>query len=148
MINIGWGTKIAILYSAFALLIITMVIMCVSQKVDLVSDDYYDKEVAYQGRINEINNANTLSEKVTTAFINNGIEITFPEEMKSKIETGNMLFFRPSDKTKDFSVPVKLDDKAAQFVAGSNLQKGMYKLQIGWKADNKNYFSEQVVVIP
>jgi hypothetical protein len=148
MTSIGWGTKIAILYGGFVLLIVFMVIMSVNQKVDLVSENYYDQEVAYQGRINEMNNANTLSEKVTTAFINNGIEITFPEEMKGKIVTGNVLFFRPSDKTKDFTLPVKLDDNAAQFVAGSNLQKGMYKLQIDWKADNKNYYSEQVVVIP
>ena len=54
MLKISWGTKIATLYIGFVGLIILMVSMSMRQRVDLVSEDYYNRELAYQDKINEI----------------------------------------------------------------------------------------------
>ena len=148
MIKISWGTKIAILYIGFVGLIVTMVIMSLHQKLDLVSEDYYNKELIYQDKIDEMKNANTLTSTITHSFTNSNIELQFQPEFKSKKISGEIVFFRPSDAAKDFETPITLNEDGQQKVGLNKLSKGMYKMQISWKADSKSYFSEETIVIP
>ncbi len=54
----GWSKKITFAYVGFVALIVTMVVVSMRQKVDLVSKDYYAKELNYQSDINKMSNAN------------------------------------------------------------------------------------------
>jgi hypothetical protein len=148
MLKIGWGTKIAILYIGFVLLIGTMVTMCFNQKIDLVSDDYYDKELVFQNRINEMNNSNSLTENIKHQVDQKGVQLNFPKQFENEKISGEILFFRPSDNKKDFKVSIELNDNSQQFISRNSLSKGMYKMQISWKTANKNYYNEETIVIP
>jgi hypothetical protein len=147
MLNISWGTKIAVLYIGFVLLIGTMVFMCMRQKIDLVSDDYYEKELAFQSKINEMNNANSLSEKITHVINEDGIYLQFPAQFKDQIVNGNVYLFRPSDASKDFRTSIQLENLKLK-IPPQKLTKGMYKMQISWSANDISYFTEEVIVIP
>lgn len=147
MLNLSWGAKIAALYIGFVLLIITMVFMSMNQKIDLVSDDYYEKELAFQTKINEMNNANNLSEKITYTFASEGININFPSAFKDKQVYGEIYLFRPSDASKDYKTKIRLTN-LKQVIASENISKGMYKMQISWSAENISYFIEEVIVVP
>ncbi len=58
----SWGNKIAIAYSLFVVLMITLVTMCIKQKdIFLVSDDYYKQEIEFQDRIDKNNNLNSIN---------------------------------------------------------------------------------------
>ena len=148
MINISWGTKIAVLYSSFVLMIGVMVYVCVNQQVDLVSDDYYERELAFQDKINEMNNANSLPEKITHTIFASEIQLQFPSLFKGQKVQGEIYFFRPSDKSKDVKMNVNLNDNMQQVIDLISLSKGMYKMQINWSTNEKKYFSEEVIVIP
>jgi hypothetical protein len=148
MIKISWGTKIAILYIGFVLLMGTMVAMCIRQKVELVSDDYYQKELEFQSRINQTKNADALNEKITHTINEKHIELKFPSVFKEKKITGEIVFFRPSDASKDYKTQVQLDEQQLQLIPVNKLYKGMYKMQIGWTANDTSYFSEETMVIP
>jgi len=148
MKNISWGTKIAILYISFVILIIGMVVLSMQQKVELVSDDYYANELAFQNKINEMNNANTLTEKVTHNIYNNTFSVAFPSIFKNKKLTGNIEFYRPSDKSKDLKLPIQLNENLEELIDLKRLSKGMYKMNISWTADNTDYFTEETIVIP
>jgi len=146
--KISWGTKIAILYASFLGLVITMVMMSMHQKFDLVSEDYYKQELAYQSKIDEMKNANALSTTVEHCFSSNQLELQFQPELRDKKVNGSILFFRPSDSSKDFETTIKLDELGKQKIELSKLSKGMYKMQISWKADNTPYYSEETIVVP
>ena len=148
MSKIGWGTRIAILYISFVLFAITMVVISLSQKIDLVSEDYYPKELVFQSQINSTNNANALSEQISHSITNRGIELQFPSLFKGEKVTGEIVFFRPSDASKDYKTPVQLNDQAQQLISLNNLSKGMYKMKIEWKAGDTSYFNEETIVIP
>ena len=148
MLKIGWGTRIAILYVGFVLLIGTMVVMCMNQKIDLVSDDYYDKELVFQNKINQMNKSNALSENVTHHIDGNGVQMNFPKQFTNDQISGEILFFRPSDNTKDYRSKIKLNSNNQLFINRNNLSKGMYKMQINWVAEGENYFIEETIVIP
>ncbi len=148
MRNISWGTKIMILFISFVILIGSMVFMSMQQNTDLVNEDYYENELKYQDRINEMNNANALSESVTHTILLNNVQIQFPSVFKGKNVTGEILFFRPSDKSKDYKTAIQLNQEAQQLIDTEHLHKGMYRMGIRWRADSKAYFMEEVIVIP
>lgn len=148
MIKIGWGTKITILYIGFALLIGTMVVMCVNQKIDLVSPDYYQKELVFQTKIDEAKNADALAEKIIHAITGENMELIFPNVFRGKKVSGEILFFRPSDASKDYKTRIELNESVRQSIALNNLSKGMYKMQIAWEADGTSYFNEEIIIIP
>jgi len=148
MAQISWGTKIAMLYISFVLLIIFMVVLSMNQKIELVSKDYYAQELVYQNKIDEMNNANALSESVESTITLEGLTLTFPKNFKSSKVNGTVLFFRPSDASKDYKTTVVLNDNLQQNISKNNLSSGMYKMQLSWSANDKNYFIEKVIVIP
>ncbi len=148
MLKINWGTKIAVLYIGFVGLIVVMVVMSMRQKIDLVSEDYYNKELMFQDKINEMKNNNSLSGTITHTITNTDIELQFQPEFKTRKVTGEILFFCPADASRDFKTVVSLDENAQQKISLSTLSKGMYKMQISWKDESKAYFAEETIVIP
>lgn len=148
MLKLNWGTRIAMLYIGFVALIAVMITLSMRQKIELVSDDYYDKELVFQTKIDEMNNANALSGKVDHSIEDNVFVIHFPAEFKGLAVSGNVLFFRPSDSSKDLKTEIKLDADLNQKIDLKTLSKGMYKMQVSWSVDNTPYFSEETIVIP
>ncbi|MCX6297123.1 MAG: FixH family protein [Bacteroidetes bacterium] len=148
MSKISWGTKIAILYIGFVLLIGTMVTMSVYQKIDVVSDDYYQKELVFQKQIDQTKNADALVEKISHVFTDKTLAIKFPSVFNGKKISGEIVFFRPSDALKDFTTEIQLDVNSQQQIQLNKFIKGMYKMQVSWKVDNIAYYTEEVIVIP
>lgn len=148
MLKLSWGTRIAILYIGFVLLIALMMTLSMRQKIELVSEDYYDKELVFQDKIDEMNNANALSEKITHSITDNSFLIQFPLEFKDQKVKGEVLFFRPSDSSKDFTKAIQLNANSQQNIELSSFSKGMYKMKISWKVNDTPYFSEETIVIP
>ena len=148
MLNLSWGKRIAMLYIGFVVLIAFMITMSMRQNIELVSADYYDRELVFQNKIDEMNNANALSEKVEYHITDNDFVIQFPSQFKDVKLNGEVLFFRPSDESKDFTTTLFLNQNGEHFVARKNLFKGMYKMQLSWKVNEIPYFVEETVVIP
>jgi hypothetical protein len=73
--------------------------------------------------------------------------VIFPAELNSKGISGEILFYRPSDATKDFKFQLSTENSAHE-VPLQNFSKGMYKMQLSWTAGQTAYFTEQVLVIP
>lgn len=143
----SWGFRITILYLSFVALIVTLVVMCYGQKVELVSKDYYKQELQYQDRIDAINNANAATHTINHSVDGSMITLTAGPEFMQAGFKGTVNFFRPSDSSKDFNTELKLDATGKQVIAGDKLEKGLYKMQLSWQSGGKNYFKEQVITI-
>ncbi len=143
--KINWGTKIAIFYSSFVLFIIGMVIMAFNQNYDLVTEDYYAQEIAYQGRIDQQTKANNLKEKVQIAIDKQELIIKLPG-VEDKTFEGTINCFRPSDETKDFNVAII--EESAQKIPLSKFIKGKYLLKITWSAHGESFYDEKTIIIP
>ena len=144
----NWGTKIALIYSGFVVFIISMVVLCIKQNdIHLVSKEYYKEEIAYQDQIDKLTNAQQLHGQMGFQYIGEKqvVEFFFPKSLSDA--TGEILFFRPSDAHKDVKVAVNMDDTGRQIVPVYSLDKGLWKVKVKWNAKNKDYFSEQVLVI-
>jgi len=148
MIKISWGYKIAALYIGFVLLVLFMVFMATQQKIELVSPDYYAKELKFQQEIDAMNNAGLLSANLHVELQSNTVIISFPQEFKGKEIKGEALMFRPSDSSLDISFPIELNEEGKLILQSNKFKTGLYKLIIKWSFDNKNYQTEHTIVLP
>ncbi len=53
--KLNFGVKIVVFYILFISLILTLVIKCYNNKVDLVTNDYYAKELVFQNKLDALN---------------------------------------------------------------------------------------------
>ena len=142
----NWGKKITIVYLGFVALIVTMVVISVRQKVDLVSPDYYAKELNYQSDINKLNNAKSLATQLKCTVLNNALQVQFPSEHSSSNIQGKIYVYKPSDDKSDRVIDINAT-AGSQIISTNDFAKGMYKLTVDWSVDGKEFQSESVVVI-
>lgn len=144
-----WGKGVVIFTSAFVLLILTMVFYVSFQDFDLVETDYYAKEVAYQQQIERIQNTYDLEQKPT--FVFNGAEkmiiVKFPDSLVEFITGGEVHLFRPSDKRYDEKTELNLDQSGLQMIPFNRIKKGLWKIKIDWRTDDKEYYLEDMLII-
>lgn len=143
----NWGYGIIIGFVLFAAYILYFVFSSYNHSIDLVAEDYYAQEVAYQDRITGIQNASAVSDDIGVQCTRTEVVVTFPEEWKNAITAGTVHFFRPSDVNRDVIVPLELDEQSALHVTGEKFQAGRYEVQISWQADGKSYYVKKDLFI-
>lgn len=146
--NISWGYKIAALYISFVVLILFMVVLAMNQKIELVTPDYYAKELKFQQEIDAINNAGMLSANIQVQIQNDAILVSFPQEMNDMGIKGEVFMYRPSDSSLDISFPLELNAEGKMLLKSDKFKTGLYKLTVKWIADEKNYQTEHTIVLP
>lgn len=144
--KLSWGIKIALLYSGFVVLIVSMVTLAMRQKVDLVSKDYYEQELKFQNKIDMSNRTQALKEPLTWQVKQGALQFNFPSEFKGQKINGEVLFFRPSDASMDKTLSLNTDSVNYDLNT-STLSKGLYKMQVNWKVNNTEYYNEGIIQI-
>lgn len=145
--KLNWGYGIVLSFVVFAAGIFVMAYISVTTKVDLVTEDYYEKELKYQSQIDNMNNSNDLHHKVQVSVEKNAIAISYPNIGSHERYHGSIVFFRPSDKSVDQLFPVKVDADYSQKIALSPLIRGLWRVKITWQIDHQQYYFEQPVII-
>lgn len=145
----NWGTGIVVGMILFMGFIITLSTKMIGSKVDLVTKDYYEQGIEFEEHLNQVKAANALSQPVTVNvdYTASQVQITLPAEFSNQAVEGTVLFFRPSEKNKDFSVSLKPDSNLKQNVSLEKLDKGNWWIKLQWKANGKDYYYEEEVVI-
>ncbi len=133
----SWGWRVVFLYGSFVVLMVGMGILAFQQDFDLVADDYYEQEIAFQGRIDQLTNAATDNQKVVVTNTTNTVQLAF----ENPVLDVKIHFFRPSDDTMDFKLEeAKVDSQMS--VSLDRFSKGKYLVKVEWKANGKTYFQE------
>jgi hypothetical protein len=141
----NFGHKIAIAYTSFVVIIITMVVLCINNKdIFLVSGDYYKREIAYQEEINKYDNTSKLTAPVQISKKSGKVEIMFPQELEGS--SGELHFYRPSNAKLDFKVPIALSSDLTQTVDVSQQVSGLWVLKMEWNKSGKTYMKEEKIV--
>lgn len=138
--NISWGIKITILYSAFAIGIIVMVIIAMNSNTDLVSENYYEQEIKYQDQIDKLKGSIELGKKISVDQDGEFIILKFSEFSPENKYSGDINFYRSSDAKKDFRIPFTPDDSGIQKIESAYLEKGQWKINLKLQNNGKDYF--------
>ncbi len=129
--------------------ILFMVYKCTQQKVDLVTDKYYEREVKYQDQYNSMMSSNEVKNHATISLSSDKtfILISYPKTLNKGSANGSFYFFKPDNSNLDFSVKVLPDISNSQQIATSNLSKGWWRIQMSWTLNNTKLYQEEKVFI-
>ena len=142
----SWGKKITVLYLAFVALIVTLVVLCFGQKVELETKDYYAQEIKFQDKIDAISNEKNLATTITHQLQGTQIILNADSSLLSKGLEGTINFYRPSDSSKDVNLKMNFANNQ-QIINTSTLIHGVYKMQLSWLSNGTKYFKENVIFI-
>jgi hypothetical protein len=145
--KINWGWRIAILYLSFVFFILFMVFRAQQESIELVTTDYYAKELKYQEQLDKMNRANALAEPLQWNVDASGITLLFPIEQAQKGVKANVLLYCPSNSKNDFAVDITVDEQGKYFIPASKLNSAVYQLQIEWQAADVSYYNEGTIKI-
>lgn len=138
--KLNWGTSIVLAMICFIGFIMFFVVQMLSSanNQDMVTENYYHKELLVQGEIDKVKNGASLVGEFKLENTKDGLLIFFPKSIDEKNIKGEVLMYRPSDKEKDFRFPIQL--KAHQLLIPSRfLVQGRWNVMIDFSIDDEAY---------
>lgn len=144
----NWGLRIVLVYLGFVAMILTLVVKARSEKIELVTPDYYAQEIVYQQRIEALTNAQALSDTLKVTATKEWVTVELPAECLGQIKNGLLRFYRPSDASLDASQTFHTEASVSMHYARSNLQPGLYLVQCSWQTNGQDYYMEKPLVLP
>lgn len=145
--NWNWGKGLVVGMLCFMGFILYLVITMSTDKRyshDLVTEEYYAKEMAYQNEIDNETNLKTLSKPIIGKKTENGWLISFPKEINETNTKGIVFLYRPSNQKLDFEIPLVLH-KSNLLIPDKRLLDGRWNITIDWKTNNKSYLYKKAI---
>lgn len=140
-----WAVGISVFIGLFLVGTVTLVIFISQQHYDLVTTNYYEKDLAYQDEIDARRRTGALTEKPRleldrTAKVCN---VIFPVHQDYSGITGNLTMYRISDAAHDLRHVLLLDGNGRQYVSVSGLQPGQWVFKLRWAEAGLDYYLEE-----
>jgi hypothetical protein len=146
MKKLNWGTKLGMMASLYVIGVLIFVGFSTTQKINLVSKDYYPSGVKHQDQINKIKNAHHMQNPVVIEELDDAIQIIFPEEMRTGVN-GKVVLYRPADYESDMKFKLKLDDNGIYSLSTDQLLNGRYTLKLDWTHKDVPYYKEEAIYL-
>jgi hypothetical protein len=130
----NWGKGIIIGMGLFMTFIITLITIIMSNRVDLVSEDYYQKEITFEKDINAKTAWNKLNQKV--AFQSNEEHVIVNLPKIEGVSNYDLQFSRPNDNKEDLRF--KIEQTQTYLIEKNKLKPGLYEYEISCKRNGEN----------
>lgn len=142
-----WPHAVMAFFGVLILALVGVVWMAVHQPNELVSSNYYDQEILYQGRIDATKRTEALGEKVSVAQSGRHVVVMVPADHAQRVVTGSVHFFRPSDARLDRNFKLAVDAAGRQDFDVHELGAGLWKVRLEWVVGVESFFRETSVVL-
>lgn len=141
----NFGKSITLSFILFAAFIGTLVYICMRQEVNLVSTDYYSRELSHGKKMDAERNAVTLKDQPQLSFQDNQLVLTWNQ--MSRIEEGELQLLRPSDPDMDrtFRIEKGITDSSVSFPLEKS-SPGLYRARFTWKMEGSEYLVEHSLI--
>lgn len=121
-----------------------------SQRVDLVSVDYYEREMKYDGEMKRQERGGRLGQEVSVALSADGrrLRIQIPASHANPRPAGRLLLSRPAESGLDRLLPLEVDASGVQEVDVSGMKLGLWTMRLVWMAQGEEYQVERRLNLP
>lgn len=136
-----WGHGIVVALLAFMAFILTLIIYFTQtmQNSELITDNYYQEELQYQQVIDAKNRAEKLVQKPQVAIQQDGVKITFPEQLGKVAHHLNFYLYRTDDRNLDIKKEFQLEENQFHTIPANILKTGSYTLKLMWQENEEQY---------
>ncbi len=142
----NWGYKIMLVYLVFISGMLFMAFKSSEQDIELVTEDYYAKELVYQQKIDEIKRTASLSKPVEVNLNQQVLTITFPDEFASKKIEGSVTLYCPANKKMDIQRSFDSNEKKVVVMIPVTKQ-GLHYVKLSWSSEGISYYFEKKIII-
>ena len=136
--HMNWGVGIAIVYILFVLGMLTLVFKSRSQKIDLVTENYYQQELAYQEEIDAKQRVEDSGCMPVIQKKSNQYQIQIPGSKGNPIQ-GSLLAYCPSNKKEDRLISLKPTNDGQWLLDLESLSPSQYILKLHWSTGGEIY---------
>ena|SRR5260221_8976605 len=145
-----WPISIISFFSVAIAGCITFVTFCGRHPADLISPNYYEDEVKYQGQIDRLQRT---QDRAPSASVNydkatRSITVSMPAEMAASNPSGQIQLYRPSALNQDQMMKLELDAQGRQTIDAAKLLPGLWKIRVSWTVAERQFLIDQKVVVP
>jgi hypothetical protein len=136
----NWGWKIVVTFVFFFIIMGTLVYKSAIEDHQLVTENYYEKEMAYQEVIDQQKNAREVG--LRWEELGEGICLQVPAQLEGM--EGEVRLYRASNSSLDKLYTFDAEKPCFESAA---FEKGKWKISFTGSSDGQTYFVEQVWVI-
>jgi nitrogen fixation protein FixH len=138
--------------TAFALFIAgtaSLIVLACANRTDLVSADYYEQEIKFQGQMERVRRTQALGmpSRITYNAAAGRIVISVPGLQTTGSVSGRIQLYRPSAAGLDKSMRFSPDSQGFQSVDATKLAPGLWKVRVHWIVEHEEYFAEETLII-
>lgn len=130
----NWGTGIFGFLILFLLASAGIIIFSLTQEVNLVHKDYYEKGADHSEQMRIKERSAPFDQALGVGFTGSMMKITFEETISSRLDSGVVLLYRPSDSRYDVSFTTGPRATGVE-IPKTGLLKGRYILKFSWYSD-------------
>jgi len=134
-----WPVGLVVVLGLFATGVFSFGVFAVRHSRDLVSADYYDREIRYQEHIDRVARAGAVS---SGALVSVDATTRTLSLVLSRGAVGQVEFYRPANAQWDRILPLALDREGRQRIDLSGLQAGLWRIRVLWSVGGLDYLRE------
>ncbi len=138
----NWGRFITFIYLAFVAGIVYLVYGSMQQDINLVDENYYQKELAFQKEIEQSNLAVQQHQIIQVQETPKGYWIMV-DSAKGSNFIADIQFYCPASKEKDKQFHFNQQSEAKWWVPAEKIQPGQYTIKTRWVVDSKDTMMQE-----
>ena len=145
--KVNWGTGIVIAFALFMTFILYFVFKVQSDSQydhEMVTEEYYKKELGFQQQLDKSQHATDLKEKLIVTPQDGGVLISFPKSFDPTKIKGKVSFYRPSNQKLDFEKTLSLSDSNL-LIPKTDLVDGLWDITVDWEYEGVGYLNKESV---
>ncbi len=144
-----WGHAAVAIPVTIVVVFTTVLILSMAdkRKTELVTEDYYAKEIQFQDQLDRVKNALTLQTDFTWTKEGDSWVLGLKGDFDFQEIQGTLTLYRPSDSKLDFELPIVLDEQYKQRVSSSKFARGKYQVQVFWTVEGTECYLEKNIFI-
>jgi hypothetical protein len=136
-----WPLGVAMAYGTFAAAMIGFTIWSTGQREELVSRDYYAREVAHQTHMDAVARARPLP--VRLSLVAGGLSLESPPGLASSATNVEVSLYRPSSAALDRLLPSAFDPTGTRMIPlEPALSPGFWRASVRWNMNGQEYLTE------
>jgi nitrogen fixation protein FixH len=144
-----WPFAIVATFVVFIAGTIGLVILSAKDRNDLVAADYYEQEIQYQARLDQLERTAPFATHIAASYdaAHERLTLSLPPQHAAAGASGRIDLYRPNHSGADQSFPIATTPEGVQHLPATDLQSGLWKVRLHWKVADQEFFADRQVVV-
>ncbi|MBX2939437.1 MAG: FixH family protein [Ferruginibacter sp.] len=142
----NWGNRIVVVFALFVSGIVFMVVKASKQNQELVTTNYYEKELVYQKKIDAMKNLSMLNDSIVVSQTTDALLLQLPAAMKNKNVEAFVHLYCPFNESNDQHLKTSTYEGIIS-IPLSNKTPGNYIVKTDWSDGTNMYYSENKILL-